>query len=382
MNISSFGNLKFIVLTIDEVTLDQPKSERPSTSSVDSVGWDTPNSPWSFLLKWTLLTVVWFPPWSGSSEFVVSSWHLQNGIWIQPLSGWSTLPSPWFFWDKYLMRPWFPNLPSQLSDYFLSKISQRSARNPARFLVIHSSQIDVFLISLPVKTDDIQQMLQTFLLTLKNSPHRLAYGAFPSAKKSWPFCRKQQQYKESDNHLSSNPDCSTTSQVPSFTICLVLMKCWNSVLPWQIFTCFPDFHRVVGVHNIWFGRRLQEFFTHFCPSHVKISFCKDKIESIEWQDSVSRQRTGDCIQIHILIEDCDLQLSNHQTLLHEVELRQCVFCKEPLTFKSQAVFSQLRSCGTGRENDMEAALFPKVGLLLFSTIPVVAMYGTNCFHNW
>ena len=127
---------------------------------------------------------------------------------------------------------------------------------------------------------------------LKNSPHRLSYGAFPSTKKSWPFCRKQQQSKESDNHLSSNPDCSTSSQLPSFTICLVLMKCWKSVLPWQIFTCFPEFHRVVGVHNFWFGRRLQEFFTHFCPSHVKISFCKDKIESSEWQDRVSRQRNG------------------------------------------------------------------------------------------
>ena len=35
------------------------------------------------------------------------------------------------------------------------------------------------------------------------------------------------------------------------------------------------------------------------PSHVKILFCTDKIESIEWQDLAPRQRTGDRLWIHI-----------------------------------------------------------------------------------
>ena len=66
---------------------------------------------------------------------------------------------------------------------------------------------------------------------------------------------------------------------------------------------------------------------------MKTSFYTDKIESVEWQDLVLRERTGDCLLIHIPHEGlCDQALSSHQTFLHEVELRQCVFCKEPLLF--------------------------------------------------
>ena len=71
----------------------------------------------------------------------------------------------------------------------------------------------------------------------------------------------------------------------------------------------------------------------FFPSHVKILFCTDKTESIEWQEFALRQRTGDCLWIHIPHRGrCDPPLSSHQTFLREVELRQCVFCKEPLSF--------------------------------------------------
>ena len=70
--------------------------------------------------------------------------------------------------------------------------------------------------------------------------------------------------------------------------------------------------------------------TNFSPSYVKSLFCTDKTESIEWQDLVPRQLVGDCL-FHIPHQG--LQPSpSHQTFLHEVELRQCVFCKEPLSF--------------------------------------------------
>ena len=63
---------------------------------------------------------------------------------------------------------------------------------------------------------------------------------------------------------------------------------------------------------------------------MKILFCTDKIE---WQDLVARQRIGDCLWIHIPHWGlCDPPLSSHQTFLPEVELRQCVFCNEPLLF--------------------------------------------------
>ena len=86
------------------------------------------------------------------------------------------------------------------------------------------------------------------------------------------------------------------------------------------------------------------------PSHVMILFCTDMIESIEWQDLVPRQRTGDCLWIHIPhCGLCDPPLSRHQTFLLEVELRQCVFCKRLLLFLVLKQTSQSRSFGRGVE---------------------------------
>ena len=41
---------------------------------------------------------------------------------------------------------------------------------------------------------------------------------------------------------------------------------------------------------------VPEIFATFFPSLVKSLFCTDKIESIEWQDLVPRQRTSDCFR--------------------------------------------------------------------------------------
>ena len=78
------------------------------------------------------------------------------------------------------------------------------------------------------------------------------------------------------------------------------------------------------------GQTALGTFVDSSPSPANFCFHTDKIVSIEWRDVVPRQRTGDCSGIHFLRSvPCDLLLSNHQHFLHEVRLRQCVFCKEP-----------------------------------------------------
>ena len=77
----------------------------------------------------------------------------------------------------------------------------------------------------------------------------------------------------------------------------------------------------------------KNFRHRFSGFLVKISFCTDTTGSIEWPRLVPRQRTSECLLIHIPHWGlCDQPLSSHQNFLLEVELRQCVFCKEPLSF--------------------------------------------------
>ena len=52
--------------------------------------------------------------------------HLRMGRRVRHLSGWLILPLLWFFESKYLMHPSFPNLPSQLSEYLISKFPHRN----------------------------------------------------------------------------------------------------------------------------------------------------------------------------------------------------------------------------------------------------------------
>ena len=72
----------------------------------------------------------------------------------------------------------------------------------------------------------------------------------------------------------------------------------------------------------------RENFSNSSPSPVKSLFCTEAIQFFEWQDPEHEQRTGDCSVFHPRWEPCDQQLSNHHTLLLEILLRQCVFCKE------------------------------------------------------
>ena len=86
------------------------------------------------------------------------------------------------------------------------------------FQIFSAIRIDELLIGLVEKSDDIQPLLQKGIIgPLNDSPKRLSYGVFPSARRSWMFGREQRHSKKSDHHLSSSPDCNNTADVPSFT---------------------------------------------------------------------------------------------------------------------------------------------------------------------
>ena len=197
---------------------------------------------------------------------------------------------------------------------------------------------------------------------------------------------------------------------------------------------------------------------------LRFCFAREKMNP----DLAPRQRTGDCLWIHTPHWGPEAPLSSHQTFLHEVELRQCVFCKKPWLFwfsSRRRNFglseSEFKQCATSillpllqhvpslipekcvrvwttlclpdylwnpltRTEDLPTdhphpschpsfyfgfgfsgipapvswwlvrhfaqilnlkmssmqPCFQMLGLLLVSTIPVVAMHGTNCFQNW
>ena len=63
----------------------------------------------------------------------------------------------------------------------------------------------------------------------------------------------------------------------------------------------------------------------------KFLFGTDTTWSVRWPSLAPRLHIGDCFEIHNFHwELCDLLLSSHQNFLHEVWLRQCVFCTGPL----------------------------------------------------
>ena len=91
-------NLRVIVMTIDEVTLNRPKMPRASASSVVSAGWDSPGSTCSSLLKSCLLTV-------GSRLRVGTrnSWSLPDNF-AGPAANGIVNSSPFFCYQYFL---WF-----------------------------------------------------------------------------------------------------------------------------------------------------------------------------------------------------------------------------------------------------------------------------------
>ena len=92
----------------------------------------------------------------------------------------------------------------------------------------------------------------------------------------------------------------------------------------------------------------RETFLNSSPSPANLCSCTDKIVSTVLPILGPRQRTGDCAEIHILPWRLgDQLLANHQTSLLEVLLRQCVFCKGPLSSWSASILCNF--CFLGSE---------------------------------
>ena len=141
---------------------------------------------------------------------------------------------------------------------------------------------------------------------------------------------------ESAHHFSSEPDCNSTAEVPSFSVPLFQLfhACRNGVV-----LMYKDskttLHKLCQTPRSCSYKRLsawlsaRETFVNSLLFPEKILFYKDTI--IEKPNPAPRLHTGDCFEIHILHKElCDLLLSSHQNFLLEVLDYQCVFCKEPL----------------------------------------------------
>ena len=100
------------------------------------------------------------------------------------------------------------------------------------------------------------------------------------------------------------------------------------MIPGEIFTGFAKFQGIVSVDDFLVSSRVPGTFASFSGFLVKFCFCTD---TIEWLDPAPRLYIGDCFEIrNCRLGPCDLLLSSHQNLQHEVRLRHCVFCMDPL----------------------------------------------------
>ena len=144
---------------------------------------------------------------------------------------------------------------------------------------------------------------------------------------------------ESAHQLSFRPDCNNTAEVPSFTLRTAL-----SAIPLVSDRC--------GVVVQWFQERSSQAlpnskkcqcnwlytsylapktFASFSGFLAKFCFCTETTGSIWWLDPAPRLHIDDCFEIrNCHWGPCDLLLSSHQKFLHDVRLRHCVFCMEPL----------------------------------------------------
>ena len=105
---------------------------------------------------------------------------------------WSILPSRWFFEDKFLMHPTFPNLPGLLSKYLLSKIPPAISSQP-RKIPGNTFLPDWWVLAWSFGEVGWYSTLapKGIIGPVNGSPNRLSYGVFPSAKRSWTFRRQQ-----------------------------------------------------------------------------------------------------------------------------------------------------------------------------------------------
>ena len=144
---------------------------------------------------------------------------------------------------------------------------------------------------------------------------------------------------ESAHQLSFRPDCSNTTEIPYFTlrtalsaIPLVSDRCGVDVQWFQ-----KDLHKLFRILGncqckwLLASSRVPGTFASCAGFLVKFCFCTDTSGSIEWLDPAPRLRNDDCFEIrNCRWRPCGLLLSSHRSCQHEVRLRLCVSCTEPL----------------------------------------------------
>ena len=249
------------------------------------------------VLCWDLRSLRLVP----ASEWVLGNRSLFLTILLKKTCKWENE----FVWSIFLSRhPNFPNLPDLLSEYLLSKFSPRPTHSQEGFLVIFSYQIDEFLLDLSVKSNDVQQMLEKVLLALWMVLQIFFHMEFSRLP------RGLGHFADSN----SIPSSQTTTFHP-ILIVAILLKYLLSCRCMQVLVYATA----------------PKFLTNFSVSCEVFVYTKNSLSGkILYHNSVL---VGDCLLIHIPHWGlCDPPWSSHQTFLLEVELLQCVFCKEPLSF--------------------------------------------------
>ena len=232
---------RFIVMTIDEVTLDPPEV----STHFNIICWFCRLRLSRFTLKFS---AEMFAPYGTvrAFEWVLVTRSLFLTIFAVPSATGNMnsssflccqiLLSGWFFEDKFLMRQLFPNL-------LKSAIRISPSQNrPAISSKPRKIPSDTFLPNWWILDKPLAEIgwystiaPKGIIGPLNGSPYRLSYKVFPSARRSSTFRRMQkhsiftqswlQQYCWSTFFHSSNDSLSDA-------ICLGSMRCWSLVIPW------------------------------------------------------------------------------------------------------------------------------------------------------
>ena len=130
------------------------------------------------------------------------------------------------------------------------------------------------------------------------------------------------------------------------TVGLRSVWCRRTMIPGEIFTGLAKIPRNCQCTWLLVSTRAPGNFANFSGFLVKFCFCTDMLGSIGWLSPSPRLHIGDCFEIHNFYwELCDLLLSGHQKILHEVRLHHCVSCTGPLWVLVLWQISQFRSLG-------------------------------------
>ena len=188
-----------------------------------------------------------FPPWSGFSEFVVSSWQFCCSIcyWEYDVFSLFVIPvllSRWFFEDEFLMRPKCPILPDPQSVYLLFKLHPRSMHTQERFLVKLSCQINWWSLDWSrAESDNFQPLPKRnhgAFTWFSESPFIMS---FPIFQEVLDISQKATAFHRIGPPLFIQSWLYQYCWVPSFTLrtalsampfCLGSMRCRSSMIPW------------------------------------------------------------------------------------------------------------------------------------------------------